>query len=609
MRILALIFSLLCSSVAALPQMLGNATLSGRYFFRHIQFSTDGSDSVTDARSALGTITFDGAGGYSVTGQQVIGTAAAIAFTASGAYRLNSAGVVALANPQKPALSINARYSTEAVIGSATDAAENTFDLFVAIPASSAGVTAASLKGSYFATNFELTAASTTQARDVSLAATFDGAGTITALSGRGHAANFNAGAIVSETLIGATYTLTADGSGAATFPAGTPTTLVGAAKNIYLSRSGNLFIAANPAGHDVMIGVKAITGPATNASLAGRYWQAGLRVDTVNGSQAYSGSGVVIASHSSLNVSRRSRLLGSSIPVNYTGSLPFTIGSDGSGSIGATSVGVGPAGAMFTTATVSTLDPTAYELSLAIPVPALTGTGVFLNPQGVVNAASNAPGIDAVSPGEFLALYGSGLAASTKVSLPPYPLSLNGVSVAINGLPAPVYLVSSGQINCLVPYAATGTTATIVVTNGDTVSNSVTVPLGKTSPGIFSADTSGTGDGIIVHLDGTLVNAGAPAKKNEILVMYLTGLGAVTSPLPDGTGSPGPNPAVAPVTVFVDGIAAPASNFYAGAGVQFPGLYQINFTVPPNLVTTGSVPIAIQTPDAFHDQINLAVQ
>ncbi len=293
MRILALIFSLLCGSVAALPQMLGNATLSGRYFFRHVQFSTDGSGSVTDARSALGTITFDGAGGYSVTGQQVIGTAAAIAFTASGAYRLNSAGVVALANPQKPALSINARYSTEAVIGSATDAAENTFDLFVAIPASSAGVTAASLKGNYFATNFELTAASTTQARDVSLAAAFDGAGTITALSGRGHAANFNAGAIVSETLIGATYTLTADGSGAATFPAGTPTTLVSAAKNIYLSRSGNLFIAANPAGHDVMIGVKAITGPATNASLAGRYWQAGLRVDPVNGSQAYSGSGL----------------------------------------------------------------------------------------------------------------------------------------------------------------------------------------------------------------------------------------------------------------------------------------------------------------------------
>jgi hypothetical protein len=133
-------------------------------------------------------------------------------------------------------LSIDARYSTEAVIGSSTDAAENTFDLFIAIPASSAGVTAANLKGSYFATNFELTAASTMQARDVSLAATFDGVGAITALFGRGHAADFNAGAIVSETLTGATYSLSADGSGAATFPAGTPTTLVNSART-FISR------------------------------------------------------------------------------------------------------------------------------------------------------------------------------------------------------------------------------------------------------------------------------------------------------------------------------------------------------------------------------------
>src|SRR5207302_5889993 len=134
----------------------------------------------------------------------------------------------------------------------------------------------------------------------------------------------------------------------------------------------------------------------------------------------------------------------------------------------------------------------------------------------------------------------------------PPYPPSLNGVTVSINNLPAPIYLVSSGQINCLVPFAVTGTTATIVVTNNGAVSNSVTVPLGKTSPGIFSADTSGAGDGIIAHLDGTLVNAGAPATKNEILVMYLTGLGALATPLPDGTGSPGADSALAPVTVLV---------------------------------------------------------
>jgi uncharacterized protein (TIGR03437 family) len=593
---------------AAQPQALSNATLSGKYFFRHVQFTTDASNNVTDARSATGSLTFNSVGNYSVSGQQVIGTGGANPFSVSGTYSLSASGVLTLNNPQKPGLTLNARYSPEAVIGSSTDSSENTFDLFIAIPAPATTQSSASLKGSFFASNLELTAATTAQARDFSLAATFDGSGAVSSLSGRGHAANNASGAIVAQTLTGATYTLGADGSGTLNVPAATPTLLSGG-KTLYLSATGNLFLAVTPAAHDMMIGVKAISGTATNASLAGRYWQAGLRVDTASGSQSYSGSGVVIASHTALNVSRRSHLLGTTGPVNYTGSLPFTVGSDGSGSIGVSRIGLGAAGSFFTAANVSTLDPTAYEVSLAIPIPTVTGTGVFLNPQGVVNAASNAPGVDAISPGEFLALYGSGLAASTSVATPPYPASLNGVSVSINGLPAPVYLVSSGQINCLVPYALTGSSATILVTNNGAASNSVTVPLSKTSPGIFSADTSGDGDGIVVHLSGALVNAAAPAKKGETLVMYLTGLGALTSPLPDGTGSPGANAAAAAVTVFVNGVAAPTTNFYAGAGVQFPGLYQINFTVPANLATTGSVPLAIQTPDSFHDQISLAVQ
>ena len=610
MRCAVLILVFLCG-LTAQSQTLSNSTLSGKYYFRHVQFTVDAAGTVTDARSAGGVITFNSIGNYTVNGQQVVGTGSAGSFAVSGTYSLNSAGVVTLSNPQRPALSINARYSAEAVIGSGTDTAENTFDLFVAIPAPAATATlsAASLSGNYFATNLELTAASTSQARDFSLSATFDGAGAASSLTGRGHAANFGSGSLVSQTITGATYTLAADGSGTMIFPAATPPALISASKTLYLSSSGNLFLAVNPSGHDIMIGVKSITGTATNASLNGRYWQAGLRIDTANGSQSFTGSGAVIASHLALNVSRRSHLLGSASTVNYTGSLPYSIGSDGTGSVGVSRIGLGPSGGMFTSTNVSSQDPTAYEVSVAIPIPTVTGGGVFLNPQGVINAAGNAPGVDAISPGEFLALYGTGLAASTQVATPPYPSSLNGVTVSINGLPAPLYLVSSGQINCLVPYAVTGSSATIVVTSGGIPSNSVTVPLSKTSPGIFSADTSGAGNGIIVHLDGTLVTSAVPAKKGETLVMYLTGLGALTSPLVDGTGSPGANSAAAAVTVFVNGTQVPTSNFYAGAGVQFPGLYQINFTVPATLATTGAVPVAIQTPDAFHDQISLAVQ
>ena len=45
-------------------------------------------------------ITFDGAGHYSLTGQQTILTGPAAAYTASGTYAVNAAGIVTLTNPQ-----------------------------------------------------------------------------------------------------------------------------------------------------------------------------------------------------------------------------------------------------------------------------------------------------------------------------------------------------------------------------------------------------------------------------------------------------------------------------------------------------------------------------
>ena len=87
----------------------------------------------------------------------------------------------------------------------------------------------------------------------------------------------------------------------------------------------------------------------------------------------------------------------------------------------------------------------------------------------------------------------------STNAGAVPLPTTLSGVSVTINGIPAPLFFVSPLQINAQVPFAATGTSAVVVVTNGGTASNAVTVPLGPTSPGVFSFDLNGLGAGIIV--------------------------------------------------------------------------------------------------------------
>ncbi len=242
--------------------------------------------------------------------------------------------------------------------------------------------------------------------------------------------------------------------------------------------------------------------------------------------------------------------------------------------------------------------------------IPSVSGTGVYISPQGIVNAASNAPAGDAISPGEFIAIYGSGLSSATiQAQALPFPTSLDNVTVSINGTPAPIYFAASGQIDCIVPYEVTGQTATITVTNNGAISNSVTVTLAPTSPGVFSADGSGTGDGSITHADGSLVNASSPAIKGETVQMYVSGLGNLTNPISDGFGASGINNAVTPLTVYVAGIPLPATSVsYQGLTVD-AGLYQINFVIPLTLTVSGELPVAILTPDAFTDEVNVAVQ
>lgn len=67
----------------------------------------------------------------------------------------------------------------------------------------------------------------------------------------------------------------------------------------------------------------------------------------------------------------------------------------------------------------------------------------------GVLNAASwSSP----VAPGSIVAIFGTNLAASPRSAGTPWPVTLGGTSVKINGVPAPLAFVSPTQINAQVP-------------------------------------------------------------------------------------------------------------------------------------------------------------
>jgi uncharacterized protein (TIGR03437 family) len=62
-----------------------------------------------------------------------------------------------------------------------------------------------------------------------------------------------------------------------------------------------------------------------------------------------------------------------------------------------------------------------------------------------------------------------------------------------------------------------------------------------------------------------------------------------------------------ADVVVYVGG--EQATVLFKGLAPGYPGLYQLNVTLPQFLKASGNLPLAIQTTNAFHDQVDIPIQ
>jgi uncharacterized protein (TIGR03437 family) len=104
------------------------------------------------------------------------------------------------------------------------------------------------------------------------------------------------------------------------------------------------------------------------------------------------------------------------------------------------------------------------------------------------------------------------------------------------------------------------------------------------------------------------VVSASHPARRGDTVLIFMTGLGAVSPAVPDGAAAP-LNPlstVAAPVNVYIGGVPAPVS--FRGLAPGFASLYQLNATVPASAPGGANVPLAVETPDGFHDQVDIAV-
>lgn len=197
-------------------------------------------------------------------------------------------------------------------------------------------------------------------------------------------------------------------------------------------------------------------------------------------------------------------------------------------------------------------------------------------------------------TPGGFGTIFGQGLMEDivgvAAPSGPPFPTAFRGVRVLVNGAPAPlIALADTGdgrqQINLQVPFETAPGTATVVIENNGVSSTFENIQIRQAQPGIFEVSAQGRQVAAALHPDFRLVAPSDPARPGETILLYLTGLGATTPPVP--TNAPGPVPPARPVLEPVVGLdhagVVSLGAFYAPG---FAALYQINFVVPEDTET-----------------------
>ena len=173
-----------------------------------------------------------------------------------------------------------------------------------------------------------------------------------------------------------------------------------------------------------------------------------------------------------------------------------------------------------------------ATGLVYAYVQPAIDSSQVF----GLANAAGGTLA-GRVTPGEVISIYGANLGPASGVtasfnSAGYLPVSLAGVRVVIDGIPAPLLYVSGTQINAVAPVELTGTSPVpLQVTAGSGALPLFRLAIDPAIPEVFRTTA---GNAAAINQDGTINSQSNPAKSGAIVAVWATGVGL---PIPGADG------------------------------------------------------------------------
>jgi uncharacterized protein (TIGR03437 family) len=211
----------------------------------------------------------------------------------------------------------------------------------------------------------------------------------------------------------------------------------------------------------------------------------------------------------------------------------------------------------------------------------------------------------DRLAPGSIGVAFGSGLSTATQGATLPLPTNLAGTQVRIIDVAgterlAPLFFVSPTQVNYQIPDNTPVGRVEIRVTSSDGILSTGTVEIAMTAPGIFTANSNGSGVAaaniLRVHQNGAqlvepvaMLAAGtnqfvsreidlSPTDEDVFLVLFGTGIRGRSS--------------LTGVSVTIGG--QPMQVTFAGEQGSFIGLDQVNVRLSRSLIGRGVVDVVL---------------
>lgn len=242
------------------------------------------------------------------------------------------------------------------------------------------------------------------------------------------------------------------------------------------------------------------------------------------------------------------------------------------------------------------------YTSSITLTPGASGGPSPAISSGGVADAFTFQQG---VAPNAWVALFGTNLSSETRtwdgtpeLGQQRLPTTLAGVSVTIDGRPAPVYAVSPGQVNVLTPVGIGAGDVQVVLRNANGETTSTARAL-NVLPGFYAPFAQNnrlfvTGvnnaNGAILGKAGVEPRATRAFRPGDVVQFYANGLGATNPAVGENQFIAAPRSLVNTPSIRINDVPVEV----LGSALVGSGLYQVNARIPD--VPDGDHPIVIET-------------